>query len=336
MKPNAGAVIDVHIHYSPKVLLQDRFAGAGGGRQVRYDNGLPATTLHRQMYELDRHLEMMDFAGVDVAVLSSPEGWSYELDKCRTVNDEFAKAMGAYPERIIGMAHTTPFDTKAGFAELDRAAGELGLQGVAVTSSIQGRGLDDRGLWPFYEKVQAMGSFLFVHPALSCAGSSFGPEGFEAFDLYRTLGREYDLMSAAVRLICGGVLDDFPELRIIVSHLGGAVSPLLGRITGYQDKDFLGLRDDPVHGRTGKLPFKSYLSRLYFDTGGHFGDITSVQSALLNIPSTQIMFGTDYPQEIRDPVKVSAFIHDLKKLNLTAEGIAGILGGNARTALFGG
>jgi 6-methylsalicylate decarboxylase len=334
--PAAAAVIDVHIHYSPRVLLEDRLATAGAaGKQVRYDNGMPATTLHRQMYELDRHIEMMDFAGVDLSVLSSPEGWSYDLGKCRTVNDEFAKAMNAYPQRIVGMAHTTPFDAGAGFAELDRAANELGLKGVAITSSIQGRGLNDHDLWPFYEKVQAMGSFLFVHPALSCAGSSFSPEGFEAFDLYRTLGREYDLMSAVLRLVCGGVLDDFPELKVIVSHLGGAISPLLGRINGYQDKGFLGLQDDPVHGRTAKLPFKDYLSRLYFDTGGHFGELTSVQSALLNIPSSQIMFGTDYPQEIREAAKVSTFIEDLRKLDVAPAAIAGILGANARTALFG-
>jgi predicted TIM-barrel fold metal-dependent hydrolase len=182
--------------------------------------------------------------------------------------------------------------------------------------------------------VQRLGTFVFIHPSLSCDGSCFSPQGFEAYDLYRTLGREYDLLSAIIRLVCGGVLDDFPELKIVIGHVGGAISPLLGRIRGYQDKAALGIADDPVHGRTAQREFDYYLTRLYFDTGGHFGDITAIQAALLNIPSSQIMFGTDYPQEIRHEATVARFLADLRALDLSAEAITGILGENARNALF--
>jgi len=333
MQPDS--VVDVHIHYSPRKLLEERLGSTpSNARQVRYEGGLPASTLNPQLYDLDRHLLMMDAAGVDVAVLSSPEGWTYDLERCRAVNNAHRDAMASYGGRIIGMAHTDPFDLKEGYRELDRALGDLGLKGVALTSSIKGRGLDDPELRPFYEKVQRLGAFVFIHPSLSCDGSCFSPQGFEAYDLYRTLGREYDLLSAIVRLVCGGVLDDFPELKIVIGHVGGAISPLLGRIRGYQDKDSLGIADDPVHGRTAQREFDYYLTRLYFDTGGHFGDITAIQAALLNIPSSQIMFGTDYPQEIRDEATVARFLADLRALDLSAEAIAGILGENARAALF--
>src|SRR6185369_15407087 len=101
------------------------------------------------------------------------------------------------------------------------------------------------------------------------------------------------------------------------AHCGGAISPLLGRILGYQDKEFFGLIDDPVHGKTSKRPFNEYLPRMYFDTGGHFGDLNAVRSALLNIPAERIMFGTDYPQEIHSAEEVSRFLTDLRDLGLT-------------------
>src|SRR5437667_134126 len=80
-----------------------------------------------------------------------------------------------------------------------------------------------------------------------------------------------------------------------------------------------GLLDDRIHGKKPKHDFDSYLSRMYFDTGGHFGEMTAVKAALLNIPVANLMFGTDYPQEIRGQDKVKAFIEGLRALDLPQE-----------------
>lgn len=327
-------VVDIHIHYSPKPLIEEELKVLSGpsDRVVRYVRGIPSYTIHHLIHDLEQHLAMMDRAGIDVAILSSAEGMRGDVARCRAVNDALAEAMRKYPGRLVGMAHTDPLDP-AGLVELERAVRELGLRGVATTSTIQGRGLDDPALAPFYRKVEELGTFVFVHPALS--EPSLGFQGFDAYDLYRTVGREFDLVLATMRLIAGGVLDAFPKLRVVMSHLSGGISALWGRIRNYQDKAFWGVADDPRHGKTPKDPIDRYLSRLYFDTGGFFGDLTAVQAALLNIPASQLLFGTDYPQEIRDPEAVLRFREDLSKLELAPQALRGLLGETALGLLEG-
>ncbi|MCL6592555.1 MAG: amidohydrolase family protein [Alicyclobacillus sp.] len=322
-------VVDFHIHYSPEPLIRDRLAQLTHPDEkiVSYVQGIPSYTTHNLLHNLDRHLAMMDEAGVDIAVLSSGEGMKGNLETCRRVNEFLAEAMQKYPGRIIGMAHVPPLEGDAALQELERAHKDLGLRGAALPSTVQGKGLDSPELWPFYSKVQELGTFVFIHPALSV--QTLGLQGFDKFDLYRTVGREFDLVLATIRLICGGVLDDFPNLRVVISHLAGGISALLGRIRNYQDKEYWGLAHDPVHGKTAKQPFETYLRKLFFDTGGHFGDSTAVASALLNIPPSQLLFGTDYPQEIRDRNEVREFIERLAEWDLPEAERAGILGENA-------
>lgn len=294
---------------------------------TRYADGIPMYTVHNQLHDLDRHLAMMDYAGMDVAVISSAEGMPGNLERSRIVNDELAREVTRFNGRIVGMGHTAPLESKAGLEELDRCWNELGLRGVAIASTLSGKGLDDEGLFPFYEHCQAAGQFIFVHPTLACG--TLGSAGFQAYDLFRTVGREFELVTAVMRLVCGGVLDQFPKLNVIMSHFGGGITSLVGRIRDYQDKEFWGLADDPIHGKKPKHNFDSYLSRLYFDTGGHFGEMTAVKAALLNIPASNILFGTDYPQEIRGQDKVKAFIENMKALHLPQADIEAMLGDTA-------
>jgi len=328
------AVIDIHIHYSSRSLIEPTLASlpSPDAKLTRYTDGIPSYTLHGQLHDLDRHLAMMDHAGMDLAVISSAEGMPGDLPRSRVVNDDLHALVPRYKGRIIGMAHTGPLAGKAGLEELDRAWTELGLRGVAIASTLGGKGLDDEALYPFYEKVQAAGQFIFVHPTLACG--TLGTQGFGAYDLFRTVGREFELVTAVLRLCCGGVLDRFPMLNIVMSHFGGGISTLVGRIRDYQDKAFWGLTEDPIHGRRPKRDFDYYLhERLYFDTGGHFGEMTAVRAALLNIPPSRLLFGTDYPQEIRAPEDVKAFVDNLKALDLPPAEIDAILGGNARALL---
>ncbi len=55
--------------------------------------------------------------------------------------------------------------------------------------------------------------------------------------------------------------------------------------------------------------------------------------ALLEIPARQLLFGTDYPQEIREGKKVRDFVAGIRTLSLPGETIQGILGEHGRGLL---
>ena len=86
-----------------------------------------------------------------------------------------------------------------------------------------------------------------------------GTKHMDAYDLARSVGREFALAEATIRLINSGMMDDFPSVTICMSHLGGGISALLGRVRGYQDKVFWGTANSERHG---KLPRRGEASNL--------------------------------------------------------------------------
>ena len=319
-------IIDFHMHYSPEEFVRDKL-GPGGSPQTVFVDGSPAYTYHDRLFSLEKHIACMDKAGVDIAVLSSGAGLTDNLDRCRMVNDKLKEVEDSFPGRFLGLAHVPPLGGEPSIRELDRAASKLGFKGISIPSVIGKTELDATELRPFFKKVSEMGLFVFVHPALSSSGA------YLDYDLGRSVGREFQLVLTVIRLINGGVLDEFPELNFIISHLGGGIAALMGRIEPYQDKVFWGTADHPRHGKLPGGPFRDYFDRIYFDTGGFFGNINAVKCALVEMKPKNIVFGTDYPQEIRDENQIERFVKDIKKLPLSPREIQGILGRNGKRLL---
>ena len=160
--------------------------------------------------------------------------------------------------------------------------------------------------------------FVFVHPALKLNQTM----QFDGYDTARSVGREFSLVMAMIRLINSGVFDRHPKLMIHMSHLGGGLSALLGRIRSYQDKDFWGTADNARHGAKAKQEFDHYIrNNFVFDTAGFCGAMGAVKSALIEIPASRIVFATDYPQEIRDRSAVADFVKELRALGKDGEAI---------------
>ena len=170
--------------------------------------------------DLGQHLDVMDRSGMDLAVLS---GGVNNLEDAKTWNDACANVIKQYPKRFAGFASALPLfplKHKEALEEVDRSIKELGLNGVMIRPQIYGRQLDNRELWPFYEKVSKLNVPIFVHV---CSV----PPGFDAcnapYDMSTTLVRDFDVAQAAARLCCGGVFEDFPDSEIYFISLWGHV-----------------------------------------------------------------------------------------------------------------
>lgn len=319
-------IVDFHIHYTPEELVREKL-GPGGTPRTIFVNGVPTQMPQRQLFALEEHIASMDHAGVDAAVISSPAGLVNDINQCRMVNDNLKRVEERFPGRLYGMAHVPALGGASSFKELERAAEELGFKGVALPSLLGDVELDAPELWPFYAKAEELGMYMFVHPSLASPGN------YMDYDLGRSVGREFQLVLAVIRLINGGIMDGFPGLTFIISHLGGGIAALMGRIEPYQDKVFWMTQDHPRHGKLPREPFRSYLDRLYFDLGGCFGNVNPVKCALVELKPESLLFGTDYPQEMRDGQSVRRFVEEIEKLSLPRPQIEGILGENGRKFL---
>lgn len=302
-------IIDFQHHFTPKELLKE---DPGTGQITRYDeNGVPSYSIHSMLYDLDEHVRMMEHAGIDISMLSCAEGMCSDLEKSIVCNDRAKEAEKNYPGKFIGTAHVHPLGGPEAFKELARCAGELGFPGVVITTEFDGVKLDGPELDPFWAEASRLGLYVFVHPALRLPWS----ERFDADDLARSIGREFSIVEATIRLINGGVLDRHPDLVVQMAHLSGGIAGVLGRIRSYQDKKFWGTEGNERHGRLPEKDFDYYLNeRLIFDTAGFCGATSSVKATLVELDASRIVFASDYPQEIRDPEMVKQFVDGIRGL----------------------
>ena len=313
-------IVDFQHHFTPRQLFKE---DPGERRILQYDEtGAPSYTSHKLLYDLDEHVAMMDHAGIDAAVLTSGAGMCAPLDRSKIINDEAKKAERDYPGRFIGAAHVHPLGGPESLKELARCAVDLGFPGVVITSEVDGLFLDAPEYELFWTEAAKRGLYVFVHPALKLNY----PQQFDTYDTARTVGREFSLIMATIRLITSGVLDRHPNLVVQMAHLSGGISSMLGRIRCFQDREFWGTTGNPKHGVMPEREFDYYLrERLVFDTAGFAGAIGSVKTALVELPAARIVFATDYPQEIRTRPPVKQFVDEIR--NLGSQGRQ-ILGGN--------
>jgi predicted TIM-barrel fold metal-dependent hydrolase len=319
-------VIDFQHHYIPVQLAKKRGLYSESGRTMLTEGGLPATTMHRRLYDLDLQLDEMAEAGVDLSVLSCLLGWSAPLDECRFINEDLATIQKKYPRQFVGLAQAPILDGKAALDELRRAISELGLRGVTITSQVNGLPLDSPKLYDFFETVCFLDVPVFVHPALVPTGY----EHLQDYDLPRVLGREVDLTVATTRLIAGGMFDRFPDLKIVMAHFGGGIAAVKDRLIakGYRFGSL-------------KKPFGDYYDMIYFDMAGFEGGTTALHCALEGIRPERLVFASDYPQDFtgvntdtgKGMTELKNYIEVIRRLTLGEAAKDKILGGTAAQLL---
>lgn len=263
------ASLDLHTHHYTSEFF-DAVRRSGGeysfakdptGRDIITLRGARFFGVTPAMTDLSARLEAMDQAGIDVAVLSlstpnvfflGPDG---QPDLARRMNDSYAATMAEHPDRIRAFASIPMDDPDAALAELHRAIGELRMNGVILLSNIAGRALTDPLYRPFFAEADRMGLCVFLHPMIPAAGQ----EALREHVLGPIVAFPFDTTLAVARMCYAGMFREFPNIRWIIAHAGGAIPWLMERIdNGYRD-----FAENRVH--IDQLP-STYLTRLHYDT----------------------------------------------------------------------
>jgi len=318
-------IVDFQHHYVPIDLAKKK--GLYSEKVVfASDGAVPSLTMHAKLYDPEAQLKDMNEAGVDVSVLSCLLGWTAPLEECQLINERLAELQRKFPGRFVGLAQAPILEGKRALDELDRAVHKLGLHGVTITSQVHGLPLDSPKLGDFYAKVNELNVPIFVHPVMV-------PKGYDLvkdYDLGRIIGREMDLTLATTRIIAGGILERFPNLKFVIGHFGGGIASVKDRLVA-----------KAYRFGTLKRPFDDYFNMIYFDLSGFEGGLTALHCALLGIKPEQLVFATDYPQDFtgvstdtgRGMTALREYIAAVKNLDLDEKVKNGILGETAAKLL---
>jgi aminocarboxymuconate-semialdehyde decarboxylase len=307
--------IDIHNHFYPTKFLKqlERDGSTVGlsvetdewGRQILVQHGNRVVTITPPMNDIDMRLEDMHQAGFDMQVLTlsapSVDIFPVEIGEslAQVVNDEISEICRKHPNRFMAFA-TLPFiDPDRTVKELKRCIDELKFKGACIGTNINGMGLDDQRLYPFYESMSEYDLPIHIHPR-----APVDKETYKDYRLLPMIGFEMDICVAVVRLVMGGVMDKFPNLKFIVSHLGGAIPYLAERIQNCYEA-----YPDCQENISGSA--RDYLKRFYYDTVSFFEP--ALMCAYAFVGAGRMVLGSDYPHVIGD---IKEAITSIEQLDL--------------------
>lgn len=322
-------VIDFHNHFYPPAYLDALRRGPSAVRVTEDREGNPvlhypgdynvAVRGHRDIAFRATELES---AGVttQVLTLTTPGVHVEEPERAaglaRLVNDAFATIVRERAPRFAALATLPLNDPAASAAELERAVSHMGLKGAMVFSNVNGVALADARFTPLWETADRLEAVLHIHPT-----NPAGVEAMTEYWLMPLVGFPLDTTLAAAKLVFAGVMERFPRIRWVLSHLGGALPYLAERL----DRGYRAFRECRAHiGR----PPSEYLRACYLDTVNF--DSGALRLAVDFAGADRLLAGSDYPHQIGS---ISAMVESLRALPVSEADRAKILGGNARRLL---
>ena len=324
--------VDIHCHvFTPEAaaLVKDlmrpqndpyAFFQSAASKQI---DAKQSAAIGPKLTSIEERLKTMDADGIDIqAVSTAPIQYYYWADgtlalrTARLINDNIARICAAHPERFVGLA-TVPMQVpEYAVRELTRAVHELGFKGVEICPHVEQEELSAERFRPFFAKAEELGAVIFLHPHGFPDGRRLGDHFFQ-----NIVGNPLDTTVAIHHLIFGGVLEAYPQLKIVCAHGGGYLPVYSGRI------DHAHAARSDARTKISKAP-SSYLKKLYFDTIV----FTHHQLAYLveQYGADHVLLGTDYPYDMALPDAVQ-FVRKTPGLSERERGL--ILGGNAARLL---
>jgi 4-oxalmesaconate hydratase len=281
-------IIDAHAHLvAPDSLYAYRAQLLADGG---YHAGSPKIADDALASAAAGNVAIMDSVGTDVQLISPrPFHMASSMQPARLVepwvranNDTIARTVALHPERFAGvgalpLVPDQPVDV--GLAELDRIV-DLGFVGVLLNPDLhEGRGttphLGERYWYPLWEKVVEHDLPVHVHSAGCFSERETYSEHFVTEESV-----------AILSMLRSAVFEDFPTLRVVISHGGGSVPYQLGR-----------WQAEVLHPALGGGPdverFETRLRRFWFDTVLHHPP--SLELLLRTVGPDRVLFGTEKP-----------------------------------------
>lgn len=288
-------IIDCHGHYTtaPKAL--------GDYRQRQkarlFEPGAPALPPDARISddEIRESLECNQLAtqrarGVDMTVFSPTAGaMAHHVGNVQTsahwaqaCNDLIQRVVQLYPREYAGVCQlpqSPGADLSASVAELERCVTELGFVGCNVNPDPSdghwsGPPMTDRHWYPLYEKMVELDVPGMVHVSCSC-NANFHHTGAHYLNGDTTV---------FMQLLLSDLFKDFPTLRLVIPHGGGAVPYHWGRYRGMS----LEMANRPLEG---------LLDNIFFDTCVYHHP--GVELLTKVVPTSNVLFGSEMIGAVR-------------------------------------
>jgi 4-oxalmesaconate hydratase len=324
-------IIDCHGHYTTAPAKHDAWRAAqttafeaGGDVDPAYpdisDDEIRETIEANQLRLLkERGADMTIFSPRASTMAHHVGNEAVSQAWTRRCNDLIKRVVDLYPETFIGVCQlpqSPGVSIDHSIAELERCVTELGFVGCNLNPDPSGGHwtappLTDRARYPFFEKMVELDVPAMVHVSGSC-NHNFHATGAHYINADTT---------AFMQFLEGDLFADFPDLRFIIPHGGGAVPYHWGRYRGLADM----MKKPPLR--------EHVMKNVYFDTCVYHQPGIDLLFKVIDIDN--ILFGSEMVGAVRgiDP-ETGQYFDDTKRyidrLDISAADKAKVFCGNAR------
>lgn len=259
----------------------------------RYAKSIPV------LADLEARFRLMDqFPGyMQVLTVAAPSiteiaGKKEAVELARIANDEMAELVDRYPDRFAGAIACVPLnDVDAALKEVRRAIEDLRLRGAEIASDIGGKPVDAEEFMPLYQMMESYNLPVFIHPRKEMNVPDYEGEKISKYRIWTKLGWPMATAKAMTRLVYGGVLERFPELKVVSHHCGGVIPFVAGRLDWSDDFNEMRMGHRDIFLRRNAL---DYYRRFYLDTAVN-GNTPALNCGLAFSGIDRLIFATDLP-----------------------------------------
>ena len=309
-------IIDCHGHYttSPKQhegwreqqVAAHKDGKASPPRPSITDDEIRASIVNGQLkVQRERGTDLTIFSPRASAMAHHVGTEATSIAWARACNDLIARVCRLYPRNFAGVAQlpqSPGADLAASIRELERCVNDFGFVGINLNPDPSGGHwnappLTDRFWYPLYEKMVELDVPAMVHVSASC-NANFHATGAHYINADTT---------AFMQFITADLFVDFPALRFIIPHGGGAVPYHWGRYRGLAQD----MKRPPLE--------ESVLNNVFFDTCVYHSP--GIELLFKVIPPENILFGSEMVGAVRGVDPRTGFNYDDTKRYIDALGL---------------
>src|ERR1700680_2132761 len=330
--------IDAFNHFFPKryydALLQTPAGSKDLGKRVR---GIPALS------DIDLRLRIVESFENYSQVLSHglppmERLWGPDKspDMAKIANDGLGEVVAKHPRHFAGWSALLPMNAPEAAAKEAERALKSGANAIQLGTNVNGSALDEPQFWPIFEVIAKSGKPILLHPARTRDMPDYPNEKNSKYEICSVLGWPYETGVTLARLVFSGIMDRYPDLKVIAHHLGGVIPYLEGRMAHSFDQ--LGARtSDEDYGSL----LKNLKKRPYAFFKDFYGDpaVEGARAATVCgldfFGAGHVLFASDCPfDKEKGPGYIRSTIAVIESLGLSATDKARICHGNAEL-MFG-
>lgn len=241
----------------------------------------------------------MEKAGIAKSILSIsspgthliPGNDELALQLTRECNEFAAELKRQHPDKFGFWASLPLPDVKGSLEEVAHSFDVLNADGIAVKTNMHGVYMGDPVLDPVFEELNRRHATVFMHPTSPCIGDGHTARAASPLDHFPNPMFEFffDTARAVINMFMTGFVDKFQNIKIIICHAGGALPPLVERMTNVATA----VLSHPAEFNTEAVK-RIFGRQFYFDLAGYvFPD--QIHGVLRYVDASRLLYGTDYP-----------------------------------------